>query len=163
MCVRYEAQACSFRATCLCAVQFLLIPSIIPHPIGYWANNSRQFWGSIRIAGHNSSASGSSIGIVSNNRVRAVATIAYCATDMLAKVYINRYLGHQHNLKMTPIRLSFEQYLFIATDQYLLDKAIVCDDIDRYLLVKAIGLRWYRSMPTAQFIRFARVSIDIYW
>ena len=67
---------------------------------------------------------GLSIGIVSNNRVRAVATIAYCATDMLAKVYIDRYLGHQHNLKMTPNRLSFEQYLFIATDQYLLVKAI---------------------------------------
>ena len=45
---------------------------------------------------------GLSIGIASNNRVRAVATIAYCATDMLAKVYIDRYLGHQHNLKMTP-------------------------------------------------------------
>ena len=44
---------------------------------------------------------GLSIGIVSNSRVRAVATIAYCATDMLAKVYIDRYRGHQHNLKMT--------------------------------------------------------------
>ena len=66
---------------------------------------------------------GLSIGI-SSNRVRAVATIAYCATDMLAKAYIDRYLGHQHNLKMTPKRLSFEQYLFIATDQYLLVKAI---------------------------------------
>ena len=60
-------------------------------------------------AGHKSSASGSidryckQQYIVSNNRVsRAVATIAYCATDMLAKVYIDRYLGHQHNLKMTP-------------------------------------------------------------
>ena len=29
---------------------------------------------------------GLSIGIVSNHRVRAVATLAYCATDMLAKV-----------------------------------------------------------------------------
>ena len=28
-----------FRATCLCAVQFLLIPWIIPYRIGYWANN----------------------------------------------------------------------------------------------------------------------------
>ena len=61
-----------------------------------------------------------------------MATIAYCATDMLAKVYIDRYLGHQHNLKMTPNRLSFEQYLFIATK--------VCDDIDRYLLLNVIGL-----------------------
>ena len=47
----------------------------------------------------------------------AVATIAYCATDMLAKVYIDRYLGHQHNSKMTSNRLSFDQYLFIATSQ----------------------------------------------
>ena len=64
------------------------------------------------------------MGIISNNRVRAVATIAYCATDMLAKVYIDKCLGHQHNLKMTPNRLSFEQHIFIATNQYLLVKAI---------------------------------------
>ena len=57
------------------------------------------------------------MGIVSNDRARAVATIAYCATDMLAKVYIDRYVGHQHNFKMAPNRLSFEQYLFIATNQ----------------------------------------------
>ena len=55
---------------------------------------------------------GLSIGI-SSNRVRAVATIAYCVTDMLAKVYFDRYLGHQHNLKMTPNRLSFEQHLLV--------------------------------------------------
>ena len=67
---------------------------------------------------------GLSIGIVSNSRVRSVATIAYCATDMLAKVYIDGYLGHQHNLKMTTNRLSFEHYLFIGTNQYLLVKAI---------------------------------------
>ena len=65
---------------------------------------------------------GLSIGI-SSNRVRAVATIAYCATDMLAKVYIDRYLGLQYNWKMTPSRLLFEQYLSIATNQYLLVKA----------------------------------------
>ena len=52
-------------------------------------------------------------------------TIAYCATDMLAKVYIGRYLGHQHNLKMTPNKLLFQQYLFIATYQYLLVKVMV--------------------------------------
>ena len=67
---------------------------------------------------------GLSTGTVSNNRVRAVTTIAHCATDMLAKVYIDRYLGHQHNLKMTPNRLSFEQHLVIATNQYLLVKAL---------------------------------------
>ena len=67
---------------------------------------------------------GLSIGIVSINRVRAVAIIAYRATDVLAKVYIDRHLGHQHNLKMNPNRLSFEQHLFIATNQYLLVKAV---------------------------------------
>ena len=36
---------------------------------------------------------GLSIGIVRNHRVRAVARVACCATDMLAKVYIDRYLG----------------------------------------------------------------------
>ena len=53
-----------------------------------------------------------------------MTTIAYCATDMLAKVYIDNYFGHQHNLKMTPGRLPFEQYHFIAANQYLLVKAI---------------------------------------
>ena len=53
-----------------------------------------------------------------------MATIAYCAADMLAKVKIDRYLGHQYNLKMTPNRLSFEQHLFIATNQYLLLKVM---------------------------------------
>ena len=71
-----------------------------------------------------------------------MATTAYCATNMLAKVYIDRYLGHPHDLKMTPNRLSFEQYLFIATDQYL--------------LVTAIGVRWYRSIPIAQRNRFCK-------
>ena len=63
---------------------------------------------------------GLSIGIVSNNRVRAVATIAYCATDMIAKVYIDRHLGHQQNFLMNPNRLSFEQYLFIASNLSLI-------------------------------------------
>ena len=104
------------------------------------------------------------IGIVSNNSVRAVATIAYYATDMLAKVYIDRYFGHQHNLKMTPNRLSFDQYVFIVTSQYLLVKVMGCDDIDRYLyvLLNVLGLQGYRWMPIAQFNRFSRVSIDLY-
>ena len=112
---------------------------------------------------------GLSIGIVSNTRVRAVATIfycatiAYCATDMLAKVYIDRYLEHQHNLNATPNnRLSFDQYLFIATSQHLLVKAIGYNDIDRYLLLNAIGLQGYQSMPIAQFYWCSRVSIDTY-
>ena len=54
---------------------------------------------------------------------------------MLAKVYIDRYLEHQYDSKTIPDRLPFEQYLFIATNQYLLLKAIVCDEIDRYLLL----------------------------
>ena len=62
--------------------------------------------------------------IVSNNRVRAVTTIAYCVTDVLAKMYIDRYLGRQHDLKMIPDRLLPEQYLIIATNQYLLVKEI---------------------------------------
>ena len=61
---------------------------------------------------------GISMGIVSNNRVRAASTIAYCVADMTVKVSIGRYLGHQHN------RLSFEQYLFITVDRYLLTNAI---------------------------------------
>ena len=36
---------------------------------------------------------GLSIGIVSNNRGRAAPTISYCATGMLAKVHIDRYLA----------------------------------------------------------------------
>ena len=74
--------------------------------------------------------------------------MAYCATDTLAMAYIDRYLRHQHNLKMTPNRLSFEQHLFIATNQYI--------------LLQALGARWYRSTPIAQYNRLVRVSIDAY-
>ena len=77
-----------------------------------------------------------------------MATIAYRPTDMLAKVSIDRYLGYQHDLIMTPNRLSFEQYLCVATYQYL--------------LVKAIGVRRYRSIPIAQSNRFARVPMGAY-
>ena len=38
---------------------------------------------------------GISIGVVSNSRVRAAATKAYCATDMIVKVSIDSYLEHQ--------------------------------------------------------------------
>ena len=111
--VRSSSLQC-FRATCLCAVQFLLTPWIIPHRTGYyWANNRSAINYEHRYLSRGTipRLRGLSIGIVSNNRVRAVTIIAYCATDMLAKVYVDRYLGHQHNLKMTPNRLSFEQYL----------------------------------------------------
>ena len=89
---------------------------------------------------------GLSIGIVGNNRVRAVTTIAYCATDVLAKVHIDRYLGYQQNLKMTSNQLSFEQYLSIATNQHLLVKSDRC---------AMISIDTYCSCD-----RFARVSID---
>ena len=81
----------------MCGVHFLLVPWIIPYRIGYWANNRSAI---LRIDTYRGAARlrDLSIGIVSSNRVRAVATIAYCATDMLAKVYIDRYLGPQHNL-----------------------------------------------------------------
>ena len=112
--VRSSSLQC-FRATCLCAVQFLLTPWIIPHRTGYyWANNRSAINYEHRYLSRGTipRLRGLSIGIVSNNRVRAVATIiAYCATDMLAKVYIDRYLGYQLSLNMTPNRLSFEQYL----------------------------------------------------
>ena len=68
---------------------------------------------------------GLSIGIVNDKRVTAAATIAFFATDMLWKVYINRYFGHQPFLKITPDRLPFEQYIFIGTNQYLLVKATI--------------------------------------
>ena len=91
---------------------------------------------------------GVSIGIVSNNRVRAAAIIPYCATDMIVKVSTDSYLGHQHSFKIIPNRLSFKQCLFVTDDQYL--------------LIRAIGLRRYRSMPIGRFDRPARVSIDTY-
>ena len=88
---------------------------------------------------------GISIGVVSNNRVRAAATIVYCATDMIVKVSIDNYLGHQHRVKIIPNRLSFEQYLFITVDQYLLIKAIGLQmiSIDAYL-TNLIGLQGYQ-------------------
>ena len=42
---------------------------------------------------------GISIVIISNNRVAAAATIAYCATDMIVKAYVDNYLGHELVLK----------------------------------------------------------------
>ena len=107
----------------MCAVQFLLLPGIIAYRIGYWAINRPA---TMRIDTRRGAQylvarlRGLSIGIVINNRVRVAVTIACCATDMLAKVYIRRYLGHKHNLKITPNRLSFEEYLFVATNQYRL-------------------------------------------
>ena len=59
--------------------------------------------------------------------------IADCATDTLAKVYVDRYLGHQHNLKMTPNnRLSFEQsFLSPPVNTYWLKRQVGVADIDQ--------------------------------
>ena len=51
-------------------------------------------------------------------------------------------------MKIISNRLSFEQCVFVT--------------IDRYVLMKAMGLQGYRSMPVDQFNWFARVSIDTY-
>ena len=66
---------------------------------------------------------GVSIGIVSKDRVRTAAMIAYCVASMLVQVFIGCYLGHQlrHQLSLKMIlsmlrRLSFEQYLY-TTEQ----------------------------------------------
>ena len=47
--------------------------------------------------------------VVRNNTVRAAATIAFCATDMIVKVSIHSYLGQQHRVKIISNRLSFER------------------------------------------------------
>ena len=65
---------------------------------------------------------GLSINIESTNRVRAVTTssiVVHCATDMLVRVYIDRYFGHQHDLEMTSDSLPFEQHLLMDTNQHL--------------------------------------------
>ena len=105
---------------------------------------------------------GVSIGIVSNNRVRAAAIIPYCATDMIVKVSTDSYLGHQHSFKIIPNRLSFKQCLFVTDDQYLLIRAIGLRRYSRCLLGDLIGLQGCRSIPIAQLHRCARVSIDTY-
>ena len=82
---------------------------------------------------------GISIDIVSNNRVRAAATIAFGATNILM-VPIDSYLGHRYRLKIIPNGLSFEQHIFIVIDRYLLTKAICLQLFDRCLLVYLMGL-----------------------
>ena len=128
LCVRCEAHACSVSerpAVCRSVPAYALYNTLSNRLLGQQqvGNYEDRYLSRGTIA----RLRGLSIGIVSNNRVRAVTTIAYCATDMLAKVYMDWYFRHQHDLKMTPNRLPFEQYLFIATN--------------RYLLVMAIGLR----------------------
>ena len=65
--------------------------------------------------------------IVRNNTGRAAAMTAFRATDMIVKVSIDSYLGQQHSVKIISNRLSFEQYIFIT--------------VDRYLLIKSMGLQ----------------------
>ena len=90
---------------------------------------------------------GISVGIVSNNRVRAAVTIVYCGTGTIVKASLDSYLEHSHSLKMIPNRLSFEQYRFVT--------------MDRYLMLKAIRLQWYRSMPIGQLNTQGYLSIPI--
>ena len=63
------------------------------------------------------------ISIVSNNTVRAAATIAYRATDMIVKLSIDGYLGQQQR-ENSIYRISFEQCIFITVDRYILMKAM---------------------------------------
>lgn len=63
---------------------------------------------------------GISIGIVSNDRVRAAITIISCATDMIVEVIIGSYFGHRYRWKIIPSMLSFEVYYFIARDKDIL-------------------------------------------
>ena len=52
--------------------------------------------------------------------VRAVATIADCATDMLAKVFIDRYLGAPtYFSKRLLAGYRSKNSILIATNQYL--------------------------------------------
>ena len=72
-----------------------------PYIIGYWANTRSAIVRTDAYRGGTiARLQGLSIGIVSNNRVRAVTTISYCAIDMLSKLNIDRYFGHKRNLTM---------------------------------------------------------------
>ena len=55
------------------------------------------------------------VGIERNTRTGTVATIAYCASDRIAKGSIYSYLELQYCLKVTLNRLSYKQYLCIAS------------------------------------------------
>ena len=50
---------------------------------------------------------GLSIGIESNDRTGAAATVAYCASDRIVKVTIDSYHGHQKSLKVILNRPSY--------------------------------------------------------
>ena len=63
------------------------------------------------------------ISIVSNNTVRAAATLAYRAIDMIVKVSIDSYLD-SNSVKTISNRLSFEQHIFTTVDQYVLMKVM---------------------------------------
>ena len=63
------------------------------------------------------------ISIVSNNTVRAAATLAYRAIDMIVKVSIDSYLD-SNSVKTISNRPSFEQHIFTTVDQYVLMKVM---------------------------------------
>lgn len=119
------------REISMCAGWFFLIPWIIPHlRIGYWTNNRSEF--TVLDTYHWSRWIG--FGVYRNDRIRAVATIAFRATKLLVSVCIGRCPGYQQSLKFSGSRLSFDQYLYIN---------------NRYLLVVAIGVQACRSIPNA--------------
>ena len=143
-----------FRATCLCAVQFIFMNLdnalwgrlLGQQLVGYYENRYQS-------RGTISPLWSLSIGILSNNRVRAVTTIAYCATDMLVEVYISiGIVGTNITWKRLPI-------------DYRSSNTFLSPPINTYWL----GVRWYRSIPAnvrcvqrhrsvpiAQFNRFSR-------
>ena len=94
MCVRREAQACSVleRRVRVPFRSFFTLDNALSNRL-----LGQQYDGSYEdrylSRGTIARLRGLSIGIASNNRVRAVSTTAYCATDMLSKVYIDRYPG----------------------------------------------------------------------
>ena len=117
---------------------------------------------------------GISIGIVIINRVRAVATIAYCCTDIIAKMSAD---SHEHGLKTIRNRLSFEQYVFPRVDRYVLTVGLglhlcrsmpiglsePCKCVGRCIMLNSIDLQMVveRHMHIAQLNIFVRVSIAL--
>ena len=104
---------------------------------------------------------GLSIAIVCNDRVRAIATIAYLRPICLRRCISIGILGPNIIRKWLPTGYRSNTFLSPPINTYWL-KRYVRDDIDGYLLLNVAGLQGDRSMPFAQFNRFARVSIDNY-
>ena len=149
--VQCEAHPSSILQRCLCAVPFLLIPWTMPYRKGYCcASNGSEIMRIDTCCGPQWVGSlGIWICIVTNNTGRAAATIRNLSCDRYDCEGVCRQVPWTAtSCEIISSRLSFEQHIFIT--------------VDRSLLIKAIGLQWYRSMPIDQFNRFARASIDTY-